>query len=133
MTISVNGEKVAKVDNNIDLMVPTKTSDLVNNSGFITSEANVSSADMAKCTQGNLRISVMGAHGGGARIYDFNGSIDTDVSITFPTMTTDLSDSNLLVYSKDSTVKDLRIISQSAYDALDKSTIANNTVYLVYE
>lgn len=133
LTISVNGEKVAKVDNNIDLMVPTKTSDLVNNSGFITSEANVSSADMAKCTQGNLRISVMGAHGGGARIYDFNGSIDTDVSITFPTMTTDLSDSNLLVYSKDDTVNDIRIISQSAYDALDKSTIANNTVYLVYE
>lgn len=133
LTISVNGEKVAKVDNNIDLMVPTKTSDLVNNSGFITSNANVASADLAMKTKGTLHISVIGAHGGGAKTYDFNGSVDSQVSITLPTMTTDLSDSNLIVYSKNDSVSDLRVISQSAYNALDKSTISNNTVYLVYE
>lgn len=134
LTISVNGEKVAKVDNNIDLMVPTKTSDLVNNSGFITSSANVASANLAKRTQGTLRISVVGAHGNGAaNLYEFDGSIDSQVNITLPTMTTDLSDSNLIVYSKNDTVSDLRVISQSAYNALNKSTIANNTVYLVYE
>lgn len=133
LTISVNGEKVAKVDNNIDLMIPTKTSDLVNNSGFITSDANVASADLAMKTKGTLHISVVGAHGGGAKTYDFNGSVDSQVSITLPTMTTDLSDSNLIVYSKNDSVSDLRVISQSAYNALDKSTISNNTVYLVYE
>lgn len=133
LTISVNGEKVAKVDNNIDLMVPTKTSDLVNNSGFITSDANVASADLAMRTKGTLHISVVGAHGGGAKSYEFDGSVDSQVSITLPTMTTDLSDSNLIVYSKNDTVSDLRVISQSAYNALDKSAISNNTVYLVYE
>lgn len=133
LTISVNGEKVAKVDNNIDLMIPTKTSDLVNNSGFITSDANVASADLAMRTAGQLTITVGGAHGGGIVAYDFDGSIDTRVNITLPTMVTDFSDSNLVVFSKDDTVSDLRVISQSAYNALDKSTITNNTVYLVYE
>ena len=133
LTISVNGEKVAKVDNNIDLMIPTKTSDLVNNSGFITSDANVASADLAMRTAGQLTITVGRAHGGGIVAYGFDGSIDTKVNITLPTMVTDFSDSNLVVFSKNDTVSDLRVISQSAYNALDKSTIANNTVYLVYE
>ena len=133
LTISVNGEKVAKVDNNIDLLVPTKTSDLVNNSGFITSSANVASADLAKKTKGTLRIVVEGAHGGSSTGYDFNGSENTQVKITLPTMTTDFTDANLLVYSKNDSVSDLRVISQSAYNALDKASIANGTVYLVYE
>ena len=65
--------------------------------------------------------------------YDFNGSENTQVKITLPTMTTDFTDANLLVYSKNDSVSDLRVISQSAYNALDKASIANGTVYLVYE
>ena len=84
-------------------------------------------------TAGQLTITVGRAHGGGIVAYGFDGSIDTKVNITLPTMVTDFSDSNLVVFSKDDTVSDLRVISQSAYNALDKSTIANNTVYLVYE
>ena len=133
LTISVNGEKVAKVNNNIDLSIPTKTSDLINNSGFITSNENIASADVAKKTQGNLQIIVNGEKDEGTKVYSFDGSINTSAEINLPTQTTDLLDANLLVYSKDSTVKDIRIISQAAYDVLDKSTIANNTVYLVYE
>ena len=133
LTISVNGEKVAKVNNNIDLSIPTKTSDLINNSGFITSNENIASADVAKKTQGNLQIIVNGETDEGTKVYSFDGSINTSAEINLPTQTTDLLDANLLVYSKDSTVKDIRIISQAAYDILDKSTIANNTVYLVYE
>ena len=133
LTISVNGEKVAKVDNNIDLMIPTKTSDLVNNSGFITSDANVSSADLAKRTQGTLSVTVSDTSGKVISTNTFDGSVNTNVKVTLPSKTTDLTDANLLVYSKNDTVSDLRVISQSAYNALDKSTIANNTVYLVYE
>lgn len=128
LTISVNGDRVAKVDNNIDLLVPTKTSDLVNNSGFITADANVASADQAGKTVGTLTIQK-----NGSTVNTFNGESNITANIIVPTKTTDLSDAGLLVYSKDNTVEDVRIISQSAYDALDKATIPNNTVYLVYE
>lgn len=127
LTVSVNGEKVAKVDNNIDLLVPTKTSDLVNNSGFITSDANVASADVAGKTIGTLTIQK-----NGTTIKTFNGESNQTANIIIPTKSTDLDDSGLLVYSNDNTVKDIRIISEAAYEALNKSTIANNTVYLVY-
>ena len=127
LTISVNGEKVAKVDNNIDLLVPTKTSDLVNNSGFITTDANVASADVAKKTTGTLTIQK-----NGTTVKTFNGESNQTANIIVPTKVTDLSDSNLVVFSNDNTVKDIRIISESAYNALNKTSIANNTVYLVY-
>ena len=128
LTISVNGDRVAKVDNNIDLLIPTKTSDLVNNSGFITSKANVASADKAGKTVGTLTVQK-----NGSTVGTFNGESNITANIIVPTKSTDLSDTGLLVYSKDNSVDDIRIISQSAYNALDKSTIANNTVYLVYE
>lgn len=127
LTISVNGEKVAKVDNNIDLAVPTKTSDLVNNSGFITAEANVASADVASKTKGTLTI-----QNNGSQVQVFDGSSDVTANIIVPTKITDLSDSNLAVFSKDSTVKDIKILSESAYNVLDKTSVPNGTVFLVY-
>lgn len=128
LTISVNGSRVAKVDNNINLIMPTKTSDLVNNSGFITAEANVASADLAGKTVGTLTVQK-----NGATINTFNGEGNVTANITVPVRSTDLSDAGLLLYSKDNSVEDVRIISQAAYNALDKSTVANGTVYLVYE
>lgn len=128
LTISVNGSLVAKVNNNIDLLMPTKTSDILNDSGYITSSANVASADLAKKTTGTLTIQK-----NGSTITTFNGESNITANITVPTKTTDLSDAGLLVYSKDNTVEDIRIISQSAYNSLNKSNVANNTVYLVYE
>lgn len=128
LTISVNGERVAKVDNNIDLMVPTKTSDLVNNSGFITSSANVASANVAKKTTGTLTI-----QRNGSTVKTFNGESNITANITVPTAVSELSGSDLIVYSKDNSIEDVRIISQSAYNSLNKNNVANNTVYFVYE
>ena len=123
LTISVNGSRVAKVNNNIDLAIPTKTSDIINNSGFITASANVASADLAKET----------VQKNGTTVKTFNGSSNQTANIIVPTKTTDLSDANLVVYSKDDTVSDIRIASKAAYDALNKANVANGTVYLVYE
>lgn len=128
LTISVNGSRVAKVNNNIDLAIPTKTSDIINNSGFITANDNIASADVAKATKGVLTIQK-----NGTTVKTFNGSTNQTANIIVPTKTTDLSDTNLVVYSKDDTVSDVRILSKAAYDALNKASVANGTVYLVYE
>lgn len=131
LTISVNGSRVAKVDNNIDLAVPTKTSDLINNSGFLTASDTISKAEVADSTKGTLTL---GWKAGTATTrYTYNGSGNMDFIVPLPSKTTDLSDSNLLVYSNDDTVSDIRILSKSAYDALNKANVANGTVYLVYE
>lgn len=128
LTISVNGNKVAKVDNNIDLSIPTKTSDLINNSGFITADDNIASADEAKRTVGTLTI-----QRNGSGIGTFNGDSNKTVNISVPTKVSELTDSNLVVFSKDNSISDIKIISKSAYDALDKSKVDNGTVFLVYE
>lgn len=128
LTISVNGSQMAKVNNNIDLIMPTKTSDLVNNSGFITASANVASANLAKKTVGTLTVQK-----NGSTVATFNGEGNITANISVPTAVSELSGSDLIVYSKDNTIEDIRIISKSAYDALNKNNVANNTVYLVYE
>lgn len=127
LTISINGEQAAKVDNNIDLLVPTKTSDLVNNSGFITASATVARAQLANATQGTLTIQK-----NGSTIQTFNGETNITANITVPTAVSQLSGYDLLIQSSDNTVDNVRIMSTSAYNALDKSTLANNTVVLVY-
>ena len=127
MTLSVNGEKVAKVDNNIDLPIPTKTSDLINNSGFVTSAGRVANADLADRVKGTLTIQK-----NGTTVKTYDGSADVTANLSIPTKLTDLSGLDNIVMSNDNTVDDIRIISQDSYDALNKSSIANNTVYLVY-
>ena len=123
----MNGEKVAKVDNNIDLPIPTKTSDLINNSGFVTSAGRVANADLADRVKGTLTIQK-----NGTTIKTYDGSADVTANLSIPTKLTDLSGLDNIVMSNNNTVDDIRIISQASYDALDKSSIANNTVYLVY-
>lgn len=127
LTLSINGEKVAKVDNNIDLPIPTKTSDLINNSGFVTGAGRVANADLADRVKGTLTIQKNGTT---VKTYDGSGNVTANLSI--PTKLTDLSGLDNIVMSNNNTVDDIRIISQASYDALDKSSIANNTVYLVY-
>ena len=127
LTISINGERIAKIDNNIDIPVPAKTSDLVNDSGFVTSGGRVSEAGMADGLSHTLTIQK-----NGSTINTFNGTTDKTVNISVPTQTSDLSDNAKIVYSQDDTVSDIKIISESAYNALDKSSIPNGTVYLVY-
>lgn len=127
LTLTVNGEKIAKVDNNIDLPIPTKTSDLINNSGFITSSGRVANADLADKVKGTLTIQK-----NGSTVKTYDGSANIVANITVPTKLTDLTGLDNLVSSGNNTVDDIRIISQSAYNALNKSTIANNTIYFVY-
>lgn len=127
LTISINGNRVSKVDNNIDIAVPTKTSDIINNSGFITAEANVASADVAARTQGMLTIQK-----NGTTLGEFEGNVNKTVNIEVPEKVSDLDGSDLVVLSKDNSVVEVRTISKSAYDALDKATVPNGTVYLVY-
>lgn len=127
LTLTVNGEKIAKVDNNIDLPIPTKTSDLINNSGFVTSSGRVANADLANRVKGVLTIQK-----NGTTIKTYDGSANVTANISVPTKLTDLTGLEKIVMSNDNTVDDIRIISQASYNALNKSTIANNTVYLVY-
>lgn len=127
LTMSVNGEKVAKVDNNIDLSVPTKTSDLINNSGFVTGEGRVAQAALADKVKGTLTIQK-----NGTTVKTFDGSSNITANIVVPTKLSDLSGIDKIISSGDDTINDIRIISQSAYNSLNKSSIANNTVYLVY-
>lgn len=127
LTLTVNGEKIAKVDNNIDLPIPTKTSDLINNSGFVTSSGRVANADLADRVKGVLTIQK-----NGTTIKTYDGSANVTANISVPTKLTDLTGLEKIVMSNDNTVDDIRIISQASYNALNKSTIANNTVYLVY-
>ena len=127
LTLSINGEKLAKVDNNIDLPIPTKTSDLVNNSGFVTSSGSVASAGQADKLTHTLTIQK-----NGTTVKTFDGSTDVTASISVPTKLTDLTGLEKLVSSGDDSIQDIRIISQASYDALNKSSIANGTVYLVY-
>ena len=127
LTLTVNGEKIAKVDNNIDLPIPTKTSDLINNSGFVTSSGRVANADLANRVKGVLTIQK-----NGPTIKTYDGSANVTANISVPTKLTDLTGLEKIVMSNDNTVDDIRIISQASYNTLNKSTIANNTVYLVY-
>ena len=127
LTLTVNGEKIAKVDNNIDLPIPTKTSDLINNSGFVTSSGRVANANLADRVKGVLTIQK-----NGTTIKTYDGSANVTANISVPTKLTDLTGLEKIVMSNDNTVDDIRIISQASYNALNKSTIANNTVYLVY-
>lgn len=127
LTLTVNGEKIAKVDNNIDLPIPTKTSDLINNSGFVTSSGRVANADLADRVKGVLTIQK-----NGTTIKTYDGSANVTANISVPTKLTDLTGLEKIIMSNDNTVDDIRIISQASYNALNKSTIANNTVYLVY-
>lgn len=127
LTLTVNGEKIAKIDNNIDLPIPTKTSDLINNSGFVTAEGKVANAGTADKVKGTLTI-----QRNGTTVKTFDGSANTTANITVPTKLTDLTGLEKLVSSEDDTVQDIRIISQASYEALNKTTIANGTVYLVY-
>lgn len=127
LTLSVNGEKVAKVDNNIDLSVPTKTSDLINNSGFVTGSGRVANADSADKVVGTLTIQK-----NGTTIKTYDGSANITANISVPTALTDLSGLEKLVSSGDDSIQDIRIISQASYNALNTSSIANGTVYLVY-
>lgn len=127
LTITVNGEKIAKVDNNIDLPIPTKTSDLINNSGFVTGSGRVAYAGSADKVVGTLTIQK-----NGSTVKTYDGSANVTANITVPTKLTDLTGLEKLISSGDDTVDDIRIISTSAYNALNKSSIANNTVYLVY-
>lgn len=127
LTLSINGEKLAKVDNNIDLPIPTKTSDLVNNSGFVTSSGSVASAGQADRLTHTLTIQK-----NGTTVKTFDGSTDVTANISVPTKLTDLTGLEKLVSSGDDSIQDIRIISQASYDALNKSSIANGTVYLVY-
>lgn len=127
LTLSVNGERIAKVNNNIDLAIPTKTSDLINNSGFVTSAGTVAKAQTADKTVGTFTL-----QRNGTTIKTFDGSTNVTANITVPTSFSDLSGTEKVILSGDDTVNDIRIISQASYNALNKSTIANNTVYLVY-
>lgn len=127
LTISINGEPAAKVNNNIDLLVPTKTSDLVNNSGFITASATVARSLVADSTAGTLTIKK-----NGSIIQTFDGSANTIADITVPTSVSQLTGYDLLLQSTDNSIDNVRMMSTSAYDALDKSTVPNNTVFLVY-
>ena len=127
LTLTVNGEKIAKVDNNIDLTIPTKTSDLRNNAGFVTSSGRVGNADLADRVKGVLTIQK-----NCTTIKTYDGSANVTANISVPTKLTDLTGLEKIVMSNDNTVDDIRIISQASYNALNKSTIANNTVYLVY-
>ena len=68
----------------------------------------------------------------GTTIKTYDGSADVTANLSIPTKLTDLSGLDNIVMSNNNTVDDIRIISQDSYDALDKSSIANNTVYLVY-
>ena len=68
----------------------------------------------------------------GTTIKTYDGSADVTANLSIPTKLTDLSGLDNIVMSNNNTVDDIRIISQASYDALDKSSIANNTVYLVY-
>lgn len=127
LTVTVNGEKIAKVDNNIDLPIPTKTSDLINNSGFVTGSGRVANANLADKVKGTLTIQK-----NGTTIKTYDGSANVTANISVPTKLTDLTGLDKIVMSNDNTVDDIRIISQASYNALNKSAIANNTVYLVY-
>ena len=110
-----------------DTKIPTKTSDLINNSGFVTAAGRVANADLADRVKGTLTIQK-----NGTTIKTYDGSADVIANLSIPTKLTDLSGLDNIVMSNNNTVDDIRIISQASYDALDKSSIANNTVYLVY-
>ena len=127
LTVSVNGERIPKINNNLDLPIPTKTSDLVNNSGFVTSAGRVAEAGVADRVANTLTIKR-----NNVALSNYDGSQDVVVNIQVPTALTDLTGLENLVLSGNDSVQDIRIISQAAYDALNKSTIQNGTVYLVY-
>lgn len=127
LTLSINGTKVSKIDNNIDLPIPTKTSDLINNSGFITENGTSAVSLLAKKTEGTLTIQK-----NGTTIKTFDGSADVTANLQIPTTLTDLAGLEKLVSSGDDSIQDMRIISQASYDALDKASVSNGTVYLVY-
>lgn len=127
LTVTVNGEKISKVNNTLNLPIPTKTSDLINNSGFITGSGRVANATLADKVKGTLTIKR-----NGTTVKTYDGSANVEANITVPTKLTDLTGIDQIISSKDNTVDDIRIISKANYDALNKSSIANNTVYLVY-
>ncbi len=127
LTISINGERVAKKDNNIDIAVPTKTSDLVNDSGFVTGGGRVSQAGTADKVAHALTIQK-----NGSTVKTFDGSAAVTANIVVPTKLTDLSGLEKLISSGDDSIQDIRIISTASYNALNKANIANGTVYLVY-
>lgn len=127
LTLSVNGEKLAKVDNNIDLPIPTKTSDLINNSGFVTGSGRVANADVADRLSHTLTIQK-----NGTTVKRFDGSANVTANLSIPTKLTDLNGIEKIISSGDDTIQDIRIISQASYNALNKSAIPNGTVYLVY-
>lgn len=132
LTLSVNGEKIAKVDNNIDLPIPTKTSDLINNSGFVTASGKVASAELADRVKGTLTFTSTTSGGGGAVKYTYDGSSNVNMAISIPNTFAELKGTEKVVLSGDDSVQDVRIISQASYNSLNKSSIANGTVYLVY-
>ena len=115
LTLTINGEKLAKVDNNIDLPIPTKTSDLVNNSGFVTAAGKVASAGQADRLTHTLTIQK-----NGTTVKTFDGSADVTANISVPTKLTDLTGLEKLISSEDDSIQDIRIISQASYDALNK-------------
>lgn len=127
LTLTINGEKIAKIDNNIDLPIPTKTSDLINNSGFVTGSGRVANANSADKTKGTLTIQK-----NGTTVKSFDGSANVTANMIIPTKLTDLDGISKIISSGDDSIQDIRIISQDAYNSLNKTNIANGTVYLVY-
>ena len=68
----------------------------------------------------------------GTTVKTYDGSADVTANLSIPTKLTDLSGLDNIVMSNNNTVDDIRIISQASYNSLNKSTIANNTIYFVY-
>ena len=127
LTISINGVQAAKVNNNIDISVPTQTSDLINNSGFVTTNGTVAKALEADKTKGILTIQK-----NGTTVKTFDGSADVTANLSIPTKTSDLTNDAKFIKSTDGTAVDIKIISQANYDSLNKASVSNNTVFLVY-
>lgn len=130
LTISINGEKVAKRDNNIDLPVPTKTSDLINDSGFVTGAGRVANAGTADKVANKLTIKR-----NNTQVAQFDGSSAVSANITVPTALSELSGYSDVVLSNTSNggtaVDKVVIMPESTYNS-KKASLANGTVVFVY-
>ena len=127
LTISINGTRAPKINNNIDITVPTTTSQLINDSNFVTARDTIDRARTAESTAGVLSIQK-----NGTTVATFNGSQNVSANLSIPVSFADLTGTENVILSGDDTIQDIRIISQASYDLLNKASIPNGTVYLVY-
>lgn len=150
-TISVNNTTITPDANkNVDITIPTATSDLLNDSGFITTETDpvftasaahgISSSDItnwnAKASTSDIKDGTLTITNNNTTLGTFtaNQSSNTTIDLSVPTKTSDLVNDSHFVTSSDDSLPNIVELTYEEYKQLETNNLLDpNTEYHIAE